>query len=520
MRPGSPLPTPLFVALSLLGATGAGAAPAATPTKTLGLAPERGPREPAEVVDVSLGELYDLFAHARVGAWPDGRNGLSAATTACNNGNVGLPWRAPMSPEHPLIGLAMFRESGGALEMIGQAWIKHGFLAVGADLCGLGCPGPGSGTLLEVGCSDTYSAANNASQYYLGPRREVNPHTGAWEPCGSYFDGMPADCERSYLGSEPDDVTHTLEVHDSDLGHAGARYYYEGCYYIAGDDSVHNNIGWRECTTEWTGTSWRIETTGKWWKTTPNPGAVVLQWGDRHDTKSVAPDDGLAMLATGVTDLGGGQWRYEYALYNRTSDRGLRSFSVPVGTANVANAGFRDVDRDPSTDWTITIADGTITWSTDDWATDPEAPALLFQTLFNFRFDADRPPEDATAVAGLFKPGPGTSVLLDARAPAPVVGGERREVVGLVLSPVEPNPFSHGAAVRFALPRRGAARLSVVDVTGRTVQVLVDGVAPAGPTPLRWDGRDAAGRRAASGVYFFRLETEHGTRVARGTLLR
>jgi len=35
-----------------------------------------------------------------------------------------------------------------------------------------------------------------------------------------------------------------------------------------------------------------------------------------------------------VTDLGGGLWHYEYALYNQNLDRAIQSFSVPVGAAN------------------------------------------------------------------------------------------------------------------------------------------------------------------------------------------
>jgi hypothetical protein len=509
------LPVPCALLALALVAPGAGAS--AIPTKALGPAPDRGPREPAEVVDVLLAELYDLGSQARSGSYPNGRNGLSATTTSCNHGNVEVPWFAPMSPNHPFIGLAMFRESGGALEMIGKSWIKHGFFAATDNQCALGCQEPSGPQRLGVGCSDTYSVTNNASMFYLGPREEVNPHTGAWQPCGSFFDGTPADCQRSYFGGGTD-VSHLLEVHDADLGDSQASYFYEACYFVAGDDSVHNNIGWRACTTSWSGSSWTIRTTGGPFETTPQPGPVVLRWGDQHDVEEVAPGDGLAILATEVTDLGAGQWHYEYALYNRSSDRGIRSFSIPFGAANVTNAGFRDADRDPATDWTVEIAEGAITWSTDEWATDPDAPALFYQTLVNFRFDADQPPAPASATAGLFKPGPHASVFFDTQAPtagAVVVaaGGARLDAIG-------PNPFSATTELRFDLPRRLDVRLSVVDVTGRTVSVIVEGLAPAGPTRIRWNGRDAGGRRVANGVYFFRLESVAGTRVAKVTLLR
>ena len=58
------------------------------------------------------------------------------------------------------------------------------------------------------------------------------------------------------------------------------------------------------------------------------------------------------------------------------------------------------------------------------------------------------------------------------------------------------------------LPRRGHAVLGVYDVRGRCVQVLFRGEKAAGTHSVVWDGRDAAGRPLATGVYFVRLEME------------
>jgi hypothetical protein len=43
-------------------------------------------------------------------------------------------------------------------------------------------------------------------------------------------------------------------------------------------------------------------------------------------------------------------------------------------------------------------------------------------------------------------------------------------------------------------------------VLGRRVAVLVDGALEAGAHEAVWDGRDAAGRPAAAGVYLYRLD--------------
>jgi hypothetical protein len=81
---------------------------------------------------------------------------------------------------------------------------------------------------------------------------------------------------------------------------------------------------------------------------------------------------------------------------------------------------------------------------------------------------------------------------------------------------VYPNPsFGH---VRFALgggaPDPGT-RLRILDVVGRQVAEFL---APA--PEFRWDGRDAAGRPVASGVYFARLEARGQTTRARVQILR
>jgi hypothetical protein len=87
--------------------------------------------------------------------------------------------------------------------------------------------------------------------------------------------------------------------------------------------------------------------------------------------------------------------------------------------------------------------------------------------------------------------------------------------VGLDLA-AYPNP-SFGD-VRFALGAGAVdpgTRLRILDVVGRQVAEFA---APA--SELRWDGRDAAGRPVASGVYFARLDARGHTTRARLQILR
>jgi hypothetical protein len=68
-----------------------------------------------------------------------------------------------------------------------------------------------------------------------------------------------------------------------------------------------------------------------------------------------------------------------------------------------------------------------------------------------------------------------------------------------------PNPFNPLTEFRFDAPRAGVAEVRVFDARGRLVRALTAGQGPAGPRALRWDGCDAAGSVAASGLYFARV---------------
>jgi hypothetical protein len=73
------------------------------------------------------------------------------------------------------------------------------------------------------------------------------------------------------------------------------------------------------------------------------------------------------------------------------------------------------------------------------------------------------------------------------------------------LSQNYPNPFNPQTAIRFALPEPSTVRLTVLDVLGREVAVLVDRLLPAGHRTARWNGRNAKGEPVGSGVYFYRI---------------
>ena len=68
-----------------------------------------------------------------------------------------------------------------------------------------------------------------------------------------------------------------------------------------------------------------------------------------------------------------------------------------------------------------------------------------------------------------------------------------------------PNPFNPSTELEFVLAEASAVDLAIYDLAGRRVAGLVHERRPAGRHAATWDGRDARGRQAASGVYLARL---------------
>jgi hypothetical protein len=103
--------------------------------------------------------------------------------------------------------------------------------------------------------------------------------------------------------------------------------------------------------------------------------------------------------------------------------------------------------------------------------------------------------------------------------PVTAVGGGA-PARGVTLAQNFPNPFNPRTAISFTLGARSRARLRIHDVRGATVRTLVDRELPAGEYREEWDGTDDRGRRAASGVYFYRLDAGGASQTRRMVLLK
>jgi len=80
----------------------------------------------------------------------------------------------------------------------------------------------------------------------------------------------------------------------------------------------------------------------------------------------------------------------------------------------------------------------------------------------------------------------------------------------LSLSAPRPNPCGAQTRIAFGLPADGPVELKVYDLAGRLVRTLADGPRAAGAHTVHWHGDTDGGQQAASGIYFYRLQTENG----------
>jgi hypothetical protein len=377
--------------------------------------------------DVVVGDLNGL---AQFGTADGTKVGLAVGTDSCNFGTVNLNWFALPNNDHPVIPQNLYRMSGGAdnaerFEQIGQSSVKHAFTALTQNICSLGCNGTG-GSQLGSGCSDPYVASLNAgTNNALGSRAWINPFTG------SYPRGDSATPPNNHTGHIHTGPSHRILVESSDLStslNTNAAYFAEGQYITPHEYTwcqsnptqcnMYNNVSYRRYNVIGTQSPFSFSPAAA---TVRQKTAVTAWTGASFSDFQPAPGtDGIGTVAYKVTNPSPGVWHYEYAIYNQNLDRAIQSFSVPVGAgASVSNIGFHAPPQHggwtfdgtagnsgySSADWSSSIANGTLTWSTETFAQNPNANAIRWGTLYNFRFDSNRPPTTVTGTLGPFKTG-------------------------------------------------------------------------------------------------------------------
>jgi hypothetical protein len=137
-------------------------------------------------------------------------------------------------------------------------------------------------------------------------------------------------------------------------------------------------------------------------------GPAIDRWvdpaapGPNASSVQISTAEGNVKVASKVTDLGGGRWRYDYAVMNLDfsraitegaepnlrvlSNQGFNGLAVPAGTATITDLKFSDGDLDATNDWTASVSGGNVFWVA------PAGNSLNWGTMFRFSFIANRAP--------------------------------------------------------------------------------------------------------------------------------
>lgn len=319
----------------------------------------------------------------------------------------------PGNDQHPLLVWAAYRIDGaGRLEQLARSGVKHAFFSTNQYPSGANGCGCGPANVLWSGCTDTYGWSTNDSPAYLAPRAEIVPAQGRWGRCGSLRD---ADCNG--VDDQPvlDPFALRAVVREADLVpalHPGAQWFIEAWYVVRDDVLVDNSFGHRRVIPEWTAATgkWLLsfyEPTGGPWMPF-GPGPVIDRWVPAGTTsassmsRDVANSDGRLRLAVKVVALGGGRWRYDYALMNIDHTRpvtagsepnlqllanpGPVAFSLPLLSIAGSEISQHDGDLDSSNDWSAVHGAGQLRFIA------PPGSAMPWGALFRFSISTNLPP--------------------------------------------------------------------------------------------------------------------------------
>ncbi len=83
-----------------------------------------------------------------------------------------------------------------------------------------------------------------------------------------------------------------------------------------------------------------------------------------------------------------------------------------------------------------------------------------------------------------------------------------------------PNPFNPSTTIEYSVPTRSQVTVKVFNILGEEVATLVNEIQSAGAYTVQWDGLNAAGKRAATGMYLYRIQAGEVTETKKMMLVK
>ncbi len=103
---------------------------------------------------------------------------------------------------------------------------------------------------------------------------------------------------------------------------------------------------------------------------------------------------------------------------------------------------------------------------------------------------------------------------------APLGTEEENLPTGFQLLPAYPNPFNPVTTVRYQLPISSEVKMTVYDILGREVVVLLHGQKNAGIHNIQWNGTNRFGQSVASGTYFVVMKALNFNQIQKVLLIK
>ena len=105
--------------------------------------------------------------------------------------------------------------------------------------------------------------------------------------------------------------------------------------------------------------------------------------------------------------------------------------------------------------------------------------------------------DSLVAIRNIYLSEPVVSSVLDGREGTPET---------FALQQNYPNPFNPETTIRYQLPKAGQVTLTIYNTLGQEVRTLVNQNQTSGSYSVVWNGKNAAGELASSGMYFYKLQ--------------
>ena len=88
------------------------------------------------------------------------------------------------------------------------------------------------------------------------------------------------------------------------------------------------------------------------------------------------------------------------------------------------------------------------------------------------------------------------------------------------ITSIYPNPFNPTTTISYELPENSIVRITIYNVQGREIKVLVNQYQEAGYKSVRWNATNNYGKPISAGMYFYKIRAGEFTQTRKMLLLK